>query len=114
MKKVLSVVFLTTILIFVGENQKAVAQEFEFVPLALDYGRVYEGWVVNGIDFLALRTGPSVNHREIARIPPGAYIEVTISPWDKPTNFWNVSYRGQYGWAHKNYIRLGRHLYDVT
>ena len=114
MKKIFSVMLLAAMIIFVGGQNKTAAQELEFVPLNQDYGRVYSAWVVDGIDFLALRTGPSVNYPEIARIPPGTYIEVTIAPWDKPSNFFYVEYQGKLGWAHKNYIRLGRHLYDVT
>lgn len=111
LRKVLSVMLLATILIFVGAEKNAAAQEFDFVQLTT--GRVRAGWVVDGIDFLALRTGPSVNYTEIARMPPGAYIEVTFGGADNYTNFLSVTYRGMHGYAHQRYIRLGRVLYDL-
>lgn len=52
MKKFFSVMLLAAMIILVGGQNKTVAQELEFVPLTT--GRVCEGWVVEGIDFLAL------------------------------------------------------------
>lgn len=105
LKKVLSVMLLATIFIFVRAEKNAAAQEFDFVPLTT--GEIYSAQVVYGIDFLALRTGPSVNYPEIARIPPGSYIEVSVEHRRFFTGFVRVNYRGVYGYAHSNYIRLG-------
>ena len=110
MKKILSVMMLAAMIIFAGGQNKTSAQELEFVPLTT--GEIYSAQVVYGIDFLALRTGPSVYYSEIARIPPGAYIEVVTrsSGIHEGTNFLPVCYRGTWGYAHQRYISLKGHL----
>ena len=75
-------------------------------------GEVYEGQVVYDIDYLALRSGPNVKYSEIARIPPGARVEVTLSSGIEErfgrnfnSNFAAVTYNGMKGYAHRGYIR---------
>ena len=110
MKKFLSVMLLAVTLIFVSNNA-ATAQGLNFVPLTT--GSVYAARVVYGIDFLALRSGPSVNYREITRIPPGAYIEVIRGGEDNYTNFERVKYNGYSGWSHRRYIEIVGKKYDI-
>ena len=109
-KKFFAVVLLTVTLILVSNNPTN-AQGLNFVPLTT--GSVYAARVVYGIDFLALRSGPSVNYSEITRIPPGAYIEVIRGGEDNYTNFERVKYNGYSGWAHRRYIEIVGKKYDI-
>ena len=100
LKKMLSVMLLTVTLIFV-EGSVVTAQELNFVPL--DASAAYDGVVDRNIDYLALRSGPSVYYDEIMRIPPGASVMVIVSDRDNG-NFVRVKYRGVWGYSNKKYI----------
>ena len=70
-----------------------------------------EGIVDPNIDFLALRTGPSVDYPLITRIPPGAHVYISSgrggyseTNWGK--YFVEVTYRGMNGYAHSKYITI--------
>ena len=107
MKNVLAIMMMAFALMFVSSQTEAVTQE--------DWDAV----VVNNIDFLALRSGPSTNYSTIVRIPPGARVRVTlIEGWsyandgwrDYDEGFFRVEYRGNRGFAHGRYITLLRRL----
>ena len=100
MKKILSVMLLAVAIIFVGNNQ-ANAQELNFVPLNASVA--YDGVVDRNIDFLALRSGPSVYYNEIMRIPPGARVMVILED-NNSGKFVRVQYRGVWGYSHRGYI----------
>ena len=100
MKKILSVTLLAAILIFVSNNATT-AQGLNFVPL--DASAAYDGVVDRNIDYLALRSGPSVYYDEIMRIPPGARVMVVVSD-SISGNFVRVKYRGVWGYSHRRYI----------
>jgi len=87
-------------LIFVGGNS-ANAQGLNFVPLTA--GAAYDGVVDYNIDFLALRSGPSVYYSEIMRIPPGDRVMVLLED-NNSGNFVRVKYRGVWGYSHRGYI----------
>lgn len=79
------------------------AEKFNFLPLTTDTS--YTGMVDPYIDFLSLRSGPSVYYSEILRIPPGAYVTVRYdSMRDGGTGFAFVKYNGVTGYACLKYI----------
>ena len=100
MKKFFAVMLLAMTLIFV-KGSVVTAQELNFVPL--DAGAAYDGVVDRNIDYLALRSGPSVHYDEIMRIPPGARVMVVVSD-SISGNFVRVKYRGVWGYSHRRYI----------
>ena len=113
MKKIFSVLTLLTLIIFATPAQAQT--DFNFGGKIIPYttGTIWEAVVVNDIDFLALRSGPSKNYRELLRIPPGARIEVIyggMSPaeefagMDVNPNFVKVRYNGVTGFSHSKYI----------
>ena len=70
-----------------------------------------EGIVDPDIDFLALRTGPSVDYPLIARIPPGARVRVSSGRGGWNGTYWGksfveVTYKGMSGYAHSKYIAI--------
>ena len=70
-----------------------------------------EGIVDPDIDFLALRTGPSVDYPLIARIPPGARVRVSSGRGGWSRTYWGksfveVTYKGMSGYAHSKYIAI--------
>lgn len=67
---------------------------------------VYEARVDNNIDFLALRTGPSVNDSLITKIPPGSYIEVIHNGENFPTGFVRARYNGMPGFVSGRYVTV--------
>ncbi len=109
-KKFFAVFFLAAALVVVGSsvNQASATTVDEF-----------DAVVDSNIDFLALRSGPSVNYSMIARIPPGAHVVVTfpgidsyrqLGYTDYNDDFLIVTYRGMKGFAHGRYITRLRHL----
>ena len=91
MKKLLSVVLIAVALIFVGaQNNSAEA-------------RGDNCWQVVGIrTYLSIREYPTVNSRELARVPNGTWLGEAggIS-----NGFAYVYYDGIYGWASLTYLR---------
>ena len=67
---------------------------------------VYEARVDNNIDFLALRTGPSVNDSLITKIPPGSYIEIIHDGENFPTGFVRARYNGMPGFVSGRYVTV--------
>ena len=122
MKKIFVAATLTALMVFLG-GQSGFAQNInQFVPLTT-YDE-FAAVVRSDIDFLALRSGPSVNYSEILRIPPGARIVVTIGgvdswgntpQWrgkDYDDNFVSVIYNGYRGYSHGGYIIKLRRIRD--
>ena len=68
---------------------------------------VYEALVDSNIDFLALRTGPSVNDSLITKIPPGSHIEIVRNGENFPTGFVRANYNGMQGFVSSRYITVG-------
>ena len=66
--------------------------------------RVMGGMVVRNIDYLALRTGPSVNYREITRIPPGSYVDVYNWRYNNKPAWYYVNYNGMEGYVYSKYV----------
>lgn len=104
MKKVFSVMLLAVALVF-GLNQNNQAEATT--------SRQVAHVVSSNIDFLALRSGPSVNYPMLLKIPPGARVIVTfggIDSWgqqgwaDYDDNFLSVEYNGVEGYAHGRYL----------
>ena len=91
---------MATVFIFVG-NSSTNAQELNFVPLNASVA--YDGVVDRNIDFLALRSGPSVHYSEIMRIPPGTRVMVILED-NNSGNFVRVKYRGIWGYSNRRYI----------
>ena len=91
MKKLLSVMLLAIAIIFVGgQNNFAEARNDGF-------------WMVTGIrTYLSIREYPTVNSRELARVPNGTWLGEAggIS-----NGFAYVYYDGIYGWASLTYLR---------
>ena len=118
MKKIFAAMFLAAIIFSVGSQVQAKdfnfgANDFQFTPMTT--GRVMNAQVVYGIDFLALRTGPSVKYREILRMPPGAYLEVIYGGADRwwNTDFVSVRYKGIDGYASSRYIKTISVKYEI-
>ena len=117
MKKIFVAATLTALIIFLG-GQSGFAQNInQFVPLTT-YDE-FAAVVSSDIDFLALRSGPSVNYPEIIRIPPGARITVVFTGsegykyegWnDYDNNFVSVIYNGYKGYSHRGYITILQHI----
>ena len=70
MKKFLSVVILSVIIIF--STAPVQAESFDFVPLS----SIYSGRVVNIKTYLSIRERPNVNSREVMRIFNGDRLEL--------------------------------------
>ncbi len=116
MKKIFVAATLTALMVFLG-GQSGFAQNInQFVPLTT-YDE-FAAVVRSDIDFLALRSGPSVNYSEILRIPPGARITVVRSgaEWreegwkDYDDNFVSVIYNGYKGYSHRGYITILQYI----
>ncbi len=102
---------LATVLILVGgQDGTARAQDFNFDNrlVALDTETSWDAVVDSNIDFLALRSGPSIDSSELTRIPPGARIKVHTygSTYNSSPGFCRVSYRGVHGYAHNRYFTV--------
>lgn len=108
---------LAAIFIFGGQNNYVAAQDLNFQDKFIQL-TTYDEWygvVDSDIDFLALRSGPSVRYPELARIPPGASIIIYQGGADYFTlfddydnDFIGVIYNGIKGYSHGAYItRLG-------
>jgi len=113
MKKIFSAAILAAALVF-GNQASAVPQTLNFEG-RYDFSEMTTGWYAEGIvdpniDFLALRTGPSVNYPIITRIPPGARVKVYGDRggpnYNWGTYFVDVTYRGMSGYAHSKYIAV--------
>ena len=89
MKKLLSVMLIAVALIFVGgQNNSAEARGY---------------WQVVGIrTYLSIREYPTVNSRELARIPNGTILS---DEGGRANGFASVSYNGIYGWSSLTYLR---------
>ena len=116
LRKMFATVCLVALLALCSEQAQVDAQKPSFgneaVLIPLTTGTVVEGYVVSDIDYLALRSGRGTHYPLIARIPPGARIEVIHGGEDpRPSddrNFVPVRYNGTFGYAHKAYITEGR------
>ena len=111
LKKIFSVLMLLTLIIFATPAQAQADFNFGGKLIHCTSSITWAGRVVDNIDFLALRSGPSVNYPMLTKIPPGAYITITEAksfPYqgysDVDQNFVEVSYKGIDGWAHSRYI----------
>ena len=112
MKKIFSILMLLTLIIFATPAQAQADVDLSGKLIPCTSSATWQGKVVDDVDFLALRSGPSANYSLLTKIPPGAYIEITYSAADPieygyrdaNPNFVQVSYRGISGWAHSRYI----------
>jgi len=113
MKKIFSAVMLLTLIIFATPTQAQADFNFDEKLIPCTTGTIWQGRVVSDVDFLALRSGPSARYSLLAKIPPGAYIEIIyggMSPaeqfagQDVNPNFVDVRYNGINGYAHSRYI----------
>ena len=115
MKTFLTALFVSTALLICGTQVSAAPLTFGGNYDFKTTGQIAEGIVDYDIDFLALRSGPSVNYSLITRIPPGARVEITTmmgANWreqgyrDYNDDFRPVTYRGLRGYAHRGYITI--------
>ena len=114
MKKFFAMMLLAVALVF-GLNQNNQVEATSIV--------VSEYVVARNIDFLALRSGPSVRYSMLLNIPPGAHVTVThggIDSWsqegwrDYDDNFLKVKYNGVTGYSHGRYLTFVRSLRSYT
>ena len=92
MKKLLSVMLLAVVIFFAGGQNN-------FAEAARDFS----GWQVVGIrTYLSIREYPTINSRELARIPNGTILS---DEGGRANGFASVSYNGIYGWASLTYLR---------
>lgn len=118
MKNFLSAAILAIAMLFCVNQTEAAPQPlifdgFNVAPMTT--GTIAEGIVDPDIDFLALRSGPSVNYSLILRIPPGARVKIALRTGadyreqgyrDYNDKFRPVTYNGVNGYAHRDYIRI--------
>ena len=120
LKKIFSAVMLLTLIIFATPAQAQADFNFErdFSGRIMHYtaGGPAGARVMYDIDFLALRSGPSVNYTMLAKIPPGTIITVRreYSGDGRDLGLSNgfrqiLNYNGLSGWAADRYLI---HIYD--
>lgn len=110
MKKILSVIVLAIIFVC-SQNNLVNAQDYNFTQFTT--GATFEAVVDSDIDYLALRSGPSTDYREILRIPPGAHIIIytrgEIYQNNRSGNrFIAASYQGTDGYVSERYFTVLR------
>ncbi len=109
MKKIFSVLMLLTLIIFATPAQAQADFNFGGKLIHCTGSITWAGRVVDNIDFLALRSGPSVNYPMLTKIPPGTYIEFTTSGsedgYGENPYFVKVTYNGITGFSHERYIK---------